>query len=336
MFENFKLLAKLHFLIVRSSKMFAKKIKNLYTYYGKRCFLKKGEIMISNLNDKFRRNAYLTAVNGQDRSRPTGVIAVGRRSNGGEPERKIFSGKEAQDAARKELNISVKTDKRAIINNNIANVKYYDDWRSRINGDVLNEPIDSKNLTVAEDSYVKNSLEREDGGNPRFDSIDSEPGISGSSATETNQWVRPQRRDSRDYFNKRLPADTIESEDESADNNRDSLFDKLFKRAQDRIAAGIDNKSKSQEKFSIESSSDDNDSLDYDLGYDAINDVDEDIDEIDDVSEAQPIAEARRPQPVASPARLSAKKSTTRKRTYNKRKKLDADIIGSAGFFTIE
>lgn len=285
--------------------------------------------MFENIDDKTKYDANTSVYQEDNRnaqSMSDGVMDPSSFSGGSlkitrTPVRVEASGKEANDLARKELKISSHNDKRAIINNEIANMKFYKNWRDRVSSEILSSPInEQKAVDRVYDENTKNMFTHKDDvetGNSSFDSIDREPGIEGNSLTNNNN-VKP--KPAKDYFDEHYKENTLE---ENSGQKEESLFDRLFRRTQEKFA----HHSTAYQEPNNEEINDDN--WDEFLLEDESEEnlVQSDKQETNSVTLVPPTNNT-----IVVP-KMQEKPTTRRK--YNKKKKLDADIIGSAGFFTI-
>lgn len=271
--------------------------------------------MFGKISDKTRREAYISAVTEANSNKAAEVshqnfIKRSERNNRLMGRREV-SGKEANDLARKELNISIKTDKRAIIEGKLANMKYYDNWRERVDGEILKEPIKDE----LEAKPKANDFSSFGGSNrPTFDSLDREPGIEASSSTNQNS---SKKDSSRSFLDSLYPDSTL---DDSSSNEEDSIFDRLFKRSQEREQQRTEQTIGARKEYETQTSFVNKNPIRR---------------EVERPQAPQP-REVKHEESRSFLGVVPEMKPAPKKRgPYNKKKKIDADIIGATGFFTI-
>ena len=131
----------------------------------------KGEIMFGKIGDKIKRKAYLSAISeshneqvAQENKAQLQNLVVKNRVNENRP---VVSGKDAQNMARKELNISSDSKKKGIIKNTIADMKYYKDLISKSESTFVKDNVtninnmNNKNFEGSEITYsdIKNGFD---------------------------------------------------------------------------------------------------------------------------------------------------------------------------------
>ena len=253
--------------------------------------------MFGKIGDKIKRKAYLSAISeshneqvAQENKAQLQNLVVKNRVNENRP---VVSGKDAQNMARKELNISSDSKKKGIIKNTIADMKYYKDWRTRIDDSILNEDFDEpKNSFARRDDIDDGELEH----------------VPGGVESQTRKHLAS-RSNYRTIFERDMSKETRQ-----AGEQRESLFDRLLRKTQE-IKRAEEEKNKQVEVKKVEPEEDF-----------SITDFEDNIAEIDDY------------KTVAKTAKKVSDNGGMQKKTrgsYKKKKKIDSDIIGSVGFFTI-
>lgn len=248
----------------------------------------KGESMFGKIGDKIKRKAYLSAINETHKERAAEEnrvkierVVARERMNENRP---IVSGKDAQNLVRKELNISPDAKRPGIINKTIADMKYYKNWRERIDDKILNENFDSPSKEEPKRADIF---------------ADGEPELVPGAAEETRRDYR--KPGYRSILDRNYDKPTREEGEE-----RESLFERLLRKTQ-QLKQVKEEKLDPEEEYSI---SDFEDSLDSEPDYNAV------------VKSAKKVSD-------------NSGMQTKKRGSYKKKKKIDSDIIGSAGFFTI-
>ena len=256
--------------------------------------------MFGKIGDKIKRKAYLSAVNEshneqvvQEKKAQFEQMVAKERAN---VDRPVVSGKDAQSMVKKELNISPDSKKRGIIGKNLADMKYYKNWRTRINDSILNENYDEP--------------EAEDKVNKRNDFEDGElENVPGGVESQTRKYLGA-RAGYKTILDRDMGRETRE-----AGEQRESLFDRLLRKTQE-LRKAEEEKNKQAEVAKIVEPEEDF----------SMSDFEDNIAQVSDY------------KAVAKTAKKVSDNSGMQKKTrgsYKKKKKIDSDIIGSAGFFTI-
>lgn len=289
--------------------------------------------MFGKITEKARRQAYLNAL-AEDKAKlkqQEKKVAnfVDQKPNVKEDvsekvePRQVISGKEAIALGNKELKVTTPYNKKAIINNHIADMKYYKDWRNRI-GEIdlnANEPASAK--------QVSNSIKPKTDND--FSEIGRERGLEGNDATlEKRSHVT-----SKQLLDNALPTNTKEENDEDDFSFLDDFFGARARKQleqetkqekpqyaparQSFVNKPINRPARQTATKPVEikpeySHQNFEDSLSEDLNFDELA---ENATKINKSTEAL----------VEKPKKPSAPRK--------KKKKFDADIIGASGFFTI-
>ena len=187
--------------------------------------------MFGKISDKTKRDAYLKALSQEraiveqenlEQDEPEDAESQNIQTKDG---RVVVSGKEAVRLASQDLNISGDHDEKAIIANQTADMGYYANWRSRIDG----EHDEKETQTVSQNQGLFSRFES------RQDEIDDgdengrEPGVDGNETTLTEQ---EKRSSSKAFLESLMPSSTREEGEVSTDDILNSLFSgrKLFDR----------------------------------------------------------------------------------------------------------
>ncbi|MCR5553437.1 MAG: hypothetical protein K6F08_01705 [bacterium] len=255
--------------------------------------------MFGKIGDKIKRKAYLSAVSEshneqvvQQQNAQFRQMVAKERANEARP---VVSGKDAQVMAKKELNISSDSKKRGIIGKNLADMKFYKDWRTRINDSILNENFD--------EPEIENKATRHND----FDDGELE-NVPGGVESQTRKYLGA-RAGYKTILDRDMGRETRESGEQ-----RESLFDRLLRKTQELRRVEEEKNKKAEVKISEPEE-------DF-----SMSDFEDDIAGQSDYSV------------VAKTAKKVSDNSGMQKKTrgsYKKKKKIDSDIIGSAGFFTI-
>lgn len=301
------------------------------------------------VSDKTRRQAYLNALSQTQEQERKAVnidsaqqkpIAKVEKNNGRHSlsikrigrknvsslgsERDVLSGKDAIMAASKDIKVLGRMDnKKAIINNHIADMKYYDNWRARLNYIVAEEKMavnESPNKNTPVD-IVKPSA--------GFDEMDYERG-------KEDMQIGRKETPSKSLLDELFPADT------KLDNDNDddfSFLDDLFKDIEPTKLPERKTEIKEEKQSQFDRSSNVNKRVgqvksinrtaqasNIDEDY-SISDFEDDVrgSSFDDISTNATKVKTSKEGDLVRPARKIKKK----------KRKIDADIIGTTGFFTI-
>lgn len=280
--------------------------------------------MFGKISEKARRQAYLNALaqeknEGETKKQATPNVASEKKVEVVNEPREIVSGKEAVILADKELKISSAQSK-GIIKNRIADMKYYKNWRARV-GEVERASLETKPVSS---QGLKNPASK-----PDYSEIGVERSLDGDDATIVNRGT--ESKSTKGLLDELYPNDT-KQEDEDDFSFLDDFFNinKQKPKTDPRNTASADNKKVEEKKPEQKSfinrnlitrrTQNQQKQEDYSIS-DFENESNEDYAEI---------AQSATKVNVSKDADL-VKKPKQRK----KKKKFDADIIGTTGFFTI-
>lgn len=297
--------------------------------------------MFGKINEKAKNQAYLKEVSERNKQ-----VALERAA------RPQLSGRDAVIEGSKEVKVQSKAHPRAIINNHIADMKYYSDWRERLSG--ARKPQLSASESGSQGSRFDfndnrfGSAERDDVaiGRERGMEMDEktvEPKFRPSTKSifdrqypeDTGSDVDDDLKFLDDFFARRERAVTPDREEKKenrtvTDTPKSFINRKLIKRTtdarddeaapttntnaalEDRQGAAFDEKEIQGDAFGID---------DFEQSILPTHTYDEIVDVAQEVNHGAGLAEKKK---------AKNKPSAPRK----KKKKFDADIIGASGFFT--
>ena len=297
--------------------------------------------MFGKINEKAKNQAYLKEVGERNKQ-----VALERAA------RPQLSGRDAVIEGSKEVKVQSKAHPKAIINNHIADMKYYSDWRERLSG--ARKPQLSASESGSQGSRFDfndsrfGSAERDDVaiGRERGMEMDEktvEPKFRPSTKSifdrqypeDTGSDVDDDLKFLDDFFARRERAVTPDREEKKedrtvADTPKSFINRKLIKRTtdarddeaapatntnaalEDRQGAAFDEKEAQGDAFGID---------DFEQSILPTHTYDEIVDVAQEVNHGAGLAEKKK---------AKNKPSAPRK----KKKKFDADIIGASGFFT--
>ncbi|MBQ7452802.1 MAG: hypothetical protein IJS68_00860 [Clostridia bacterium] len=309
--------------------------------------------MFGKISDKTKRDAYLKALSSEradyeaeqkaKKSAPSFDVGLGEVESYKNPEgRTVVSGKEAIKLAGKNLAFSGTYDQRAIIDKKTADMRFYSNWRDRL--DELENDVEPDEKDEEQDEILNFDLDGADG-----DENGREPGIDGN---DTTLFAQNKDRSTKSFLDSLMPSSTRQEGEDSTGDLLNSLFanrrrnQHLRTKIEDaedvdqtqrksfintNIASAYANsKNKFGEDFE-DDNFDDSEAEDEDV-WDELPELEE---EPEEVEEPEPeVVKPKIPEKKASvskPAEKSKKTTTPRK----KKKKYDADIIGVGDFFTV-
>lgn len=320
------------------SNLFAKNVKYLYTKFEIVKASVRGN-MFGKISEKARRRAYLNAL-AEDKAKlkqqENNVASFVEQKPATQPKleniiepRQVLSGKEAIVLGNRELKVTTPYNKKAIINNHIADMKYYKDWRKRIGElELNNNELGSSNGNSFNSSPIKNEVD--------FSEIGRERGIDSDDTTlEKRGHVT-----SKQLLDNAMPTNTKEENDDDDFSFLDEFFGvKARKELEEETKKEKQSTqyAPARQSFvnrpSIMQSRQKNDTsiltkpVEKDYSHENFEESLSDNLNFDELADNATKINKSVDALVEKPKKASAPRK--------KKKKFDADIIGTSGFFTI-